>query len=41
MIDLNHKTNTISKQEDEPVGVIILALLPFAMAFWALIEMGL
>lgn len=38
MIDLNHKTNTISKQEDEPVGAIILALLPFVIAFWALIE---
>ena len=44
MIDLtrNQKSeNRNQKPDNTPVGVIILALLPFAMAFWALIEMGL
>ena len=38
MIDLNLKPK---KQEDEPFGMIILALIPFAALFWVLIEMGL
>lgn len=40
MIDLNYKPRT-KKEEDTPVGVIILVMLPFAVLFWTLIEMGL
>ena len=38
MIDLNLKPK---KQDEEPLGMIILGLMPFAALFWALIEMGL
>lgn len=38
MIDLNLKRK---QQDDEPLGMIILGLMPFAALFWALIEMGL
>lgn len=38
MIDLNLKPK---QQDDEPLGMIILALMPFAALFWALIERGL
>lgn len=27
--------------DDEPLGVVILTLMPFAWLFWALIEWGL
>lgn len=40
MKDLSRKAD-IRKSGDEPLGVIILALMPFAWAFWALIERGL
>ena len=40
MIDLNRKTNTISKQDqNDPAGLIILTVIPFAAAFWTLIEL--
>lgn len=39
MIDLNRKTK---KQEDDtPLGIVIMALMPFAWLFWLLIERGL
>ena len=38
MIDLNMKPK---KQDEEPLGMIILALMPFAGLFWLLIERGL
>lgn len=38
MIDLNMKPK---KQDEEPLGMIILALMPFAALFWVLIEAGL
>lgn len=41
MIDLNKKHHISNQTGDEPVGAIILALLPFVIAFWALIELGL
>lgn len=35
MIDLNYKPkNKQSKDEDLPMGVIILSALPFAFLFW-------
>lgn len=39
MIDLNYKKP--EEKQDEPVGIIILTLLPFAWLFWLLIEWGL
>lgn len=38
MIDLNKKHHISNQTNDEPIGAIILAVLPFVMAFWALIE---
>ena len=38
MIDLNMKPK---KEDEEPLGMIILALMPFAALFWMLVEMGL
>jgi hypothetical protein len=38
MIDLNLKRK---KQDEEPLGMIILALMPFVALFWVLIEAGL
>lgn len=38
MIDLNLKPK---QQDEEPLGLIVLGLIPFAVLFWALIEMGL
>lgn len=40
MTDLNLKCKTEKKTEDA-VGIVILALMPFAWLFWALIEWGL
>ncbi len=37
MIDLNIKR----KQEEEPVGLVILGVLPFVIAFVLLLEWGL
>ena len=36
MIDLNYKkpNNAANKNEDLPMGVLILSLLPFAFLFW-------
>ena len=35
MIDLNYKPKkTESKNEDLPMGVLILSLIPFAFLFW-------
>lgn len=39
MIDLNCRQK--DKQDDEPVGTVILTLIPFVIMFFALIEMGL
>ena len=39
MIDLNLKKE--AKEQEEPLGLVILALMPFAMLFWVLIERGL
>lgn len=33
--------NKRKNQDDTPLGVIIMALMPFAWAFWYLIERGL
>lgn len=38
MIDLNMKPK---KQDEEPLGMIILGLMPFVIAFVVLIEAGL
>lgn len=38
MIDLSLKPK---KTDEEPLGLIVLGLIPFAALFWALIEMGL
>ena len=39
MIDLNRKTK---KQEDDtPLSIVIMSLMPFAWLFWVLIERGL
>lgn len=39
MIDLNRKTK---KQEDDiPLSIVIMSLMPFAWLFWFLIERGL
>lgn len=39
MIDLNRK---IKKQEDDtPLSIVIMSLMPFAWLFWLLIERGL
>jgi uncharacterized membrane protein (Fun14 family) len=40
MIDLNYKPKN-KEQDDISLGGIILAVLPFAAAFWMLIELGL
>lgn len=40
MIDLNYKQKS-RKEEDFPIGGIILVMMPFAWLFWALIEWGL
>ena len=35
MIDLNYKPkSTDSKNEDTPMGILILSLFPFAFLFW-------
>lgn len=39
MIDLNLKKQ--EKEEDTPLGIVIMALMPFAWLFWLLIERGL
>ena len=37
MIDLNHQNTNTNKQEDNtPVGLVILALLPMAITFFVL-----
>lgn len=42
MIDLSrNQKSEIRNQNDTPIGVQILMLIPFAALFWALIEMGL
>ena len=38
MIDLNLKPK---QKEEEPIGMIILTLIPFAVLFLALLEWGL
>lgn len=40
MIDLNYKPKK-KKEEDTPVGIIIMTMMPFAWLFWALVERGL
>lgn len=40
MIDLSYKPKQ-KKEEDMPLGGIILTLMPFAWLFWYLIERGL
>lgn len=39
MIDLNRKPE--QAEEDTPLGIVIMALMPFAWLFWFLIERGL
>lgn len=39
MIDLNRKPK--QAEEDTPLGIIIMSLMPFAWLFWFLIERGL
>lgn len=43
MIDLNRQDSgsRIQDSGNEPLGVVILAVMPFAWLFWALIEWGL
>lgn len=36
MIDLNRKTNNV--KDETPTGIVILAMLPFVIAFVTLIE---
>jgi len=38
MIDLNYKKQETKKQEeDTPLGIQILVLMPFAILFWAIL----
>lgn len=39
MIDLNRKPK--QADEDTPLSIVIMALMPFAWLFWFLIERGL
>ena len=40
MIDLSYKPRK-TEQEEASLGKVILAVMPFVIAFWALIERGL
>ena len=40
MIDLNRKPKQ-AEEEDTPLGIMIMTLMPFAWLFWFLIERGL
>ena len=40
MTDLSYKPRQ-EEPKQEPIGLLILALLPFAVGFWALLEMAL
>lgn len=42
MIDLNRKPTPTPKEEEEetPLGIVILALLPFAGLFWLIMTTG-
>lgn len=39
MIDLNRKTK--KHEDDTPLSIVIMSLMPFAWLFWLLIERGL
>ena len=41
MIDLNRKPEKPKKEEEDPLGLVILVMMPFVWAFWMLIERGL
>ena len=43
MIDLsrNQKEEIRNKRDEEPLGLVILAMLPFAVGFWLLLETAL
>ena len=40
MIDLNRKQPE-KKEEETPLGIVILAMMPFALGFWWILTQGL
>ena len=41
MIDLNMKPKQQKQEEETPLGIVILATMPFALGFWWLLTQGL
>lgn len=40
MIDLNRHPTKRKEEEETPLGIVILALMPFALGFWWILTQG-